>query len=154
MALVKMKGRRVGVALEEEGGEGLADAGGVDDDVGRLPEVDEGGEAGEEVGVLDTCPLVAGDNFVGGFGDEGVVEGGEVDLEDGEGGGVAGGVLEQVGGSNAGLQGGVAGGFVFTGDVDGDGVEGGGESSPRRRGGRCRGGRGRGGRIVGDGSLA
>ncbi len=53
-----------------------------------LPELGEGEDLGVEGGVGGAGPLAAVDDEVARGGDERVIEGGEVDLDDGEGGGV------------------------------------------------------------------
>ena len=101
----------------EQRPEAFAHTGGIDDDVVGLPGFDEALELTEDGEVVETHPLPTVDDAVGG-GMEGC-EGGEVDGDDGEGGGVTGGILE--GGIVVIGEGGGHGGFVLTGDVEEEG---------------------------------
>ena len=95
----------------EHGPEAFADTGGVDDDVLGMPGTGEGFEFTEDAEVVFADPTVTGDDMIGGALEGG--EGGEIDLNDGEGGGVATGVAEaEVGGMER-----VEAGFVHAGDV-------------------------------------
>ncbi len=107
-----------GEGAVEHGVEALANAGGVDDEVAGVPGFGEAFDLAEDGEVVDAGPGMAGDDVVGGA-LEGF-EGGEVDGEDGEGGGVAAGIAE----AGAGVVEGVEPGFVHTGDIEEEGVDG------------------------------
>jgi len=101
-----------GEGAVEHGPEAFAHAGGVDDDVLGMPGAGKGFEFTEDAEVVLADPTVAGDDMIGGALEGG--ESGEVDLEDGEGGGIAPGVAEaEVGGMER-----VEAGFVHAGDVE------------------------------------
>ncbi len=96
----------------EQRPEAFANAGGVHDDVLRTPGRGEGFELAKDGQVVFADPTVAFEDMVGGT-PEGL-EGGEINGDDGEGGGIAPGVAEaEVGGVE-----GVEAGFVHAGNVD------------------------------------
>ena len=74
----------------EQRPETFADAGGVDDDVLGVPGFGQTLELAEDGQVVFAKPTMAGDDMVGGMAEVG--EGGEVDADNGEGGGIAAGV--------------------------------------------------------------
>ena len=76
----------------EHGPEAFAHAGGVDDDVLGMPGFGQGFDLAEDAEVVFADPTVAGNDMIGGALEGG--EGGEVDLDDGEGGGITAGVAE------------------------------------------------------------
>ncbi len=99
----------------EQGPEAFADAGGIDDDVLGLPGFGEAFELAKDGQVVFADPTVTGDDMVGGMAE--VSKGGEVDPDDGEGGGIAAGIAEaEVGG----MEGGEVG-LVHAGDVEEEG---------------------------------
>jgi hypothetical protein len=102
-----------GEGTVEERPEAFAHTGGVDDDVLGVPGLGKAFEFAEYGKVTFADPTVAGDDVVGGAAEG--LEGGEVDLEDGEGGGITAGVAE------AGSLEGVEAGFVHAGDVEEEG---------------------------------
>ena len=79
-----------GKGLVEQRPKSFADAGGVDDDVAGGPVFRQGFEVGKDGEVVVPEPGMAVDDAVRGEVEEG--DGGEVDGDDGEGGGIAGGV--------------------------------------------------------------
>lgn len=97
----------------EHGPEAFADTGGVDDDVGRVPFFGQVLEAAKDGEVVLAGPGVAGEDAVC-RALEGL-EGGEVDGDDGEGGGIAAGVAEAFAVERGGK---AEAGFVHAGDID------------------------------------
>ena len=78
----------------EHGPETFAHAGGVDDDVLGMPGFGEGLDFATDGKVVFADPTVAGDNVIGRALERG--KAGEVDLDDGKGGGVTAGVAKAV----------------------------------------------------------
>ena len=96
----------------EHGPEAFAHTGGVNDDVLGMPGFGEDFDLSTDGKVVFADPTVAGDDMVGGALERG--EGGEVDLNDGEGGGITAGVAEtEVGGMER-----IEAGFVHAGDIE------------------------------------
>ena len=99
----------------QKGPEAFANAGGIDYDVLGMPGFGQVLEFAENGQVVFADPTVAGDDMIGGV-TEGF-EGGEIDPDDGDGGGIAAGVTEaEVGGVE-----GVHPGFVHASDVEEEG---------------------------------
>jgi hypothetical protein len=101
----------------KHGPEAFAHAGGVDDDVLRRSLLCQVLDLTEDGEVIFTGPGVTGEDAIGWTGEGG--EGGEVDADDGEGGGVTAGVAEafaEEGGGKAGI------GFIHAGNVEEEGT--------------------------------
>ena len=77
----------------QQGPEAFADAGGIDDDVLGMPGFGKALELAEDGQMVFADPTVTGNDMIGGMAEG--FEGGEVDLDDGEGGGITAGVAER-----------------------------------------------------------
>jgi hypothetical protein len=94
----------------EQGPEAFTDASGVNDNILRMPGRGQAFELAKYGKVIFADPTVAVNDMVGGMAELGV--GGEVDLDDGKGGGITAGVAEaEVGGR-------VHAGFVHASDIE------------------------------------
>ena len=95
----------------QHGPEAFADAGGIDNDVLGMPGLGQSFEFAKDAEVVFADPTVAGNDMI-----SGTLEGseaGEIDLDDGEGGGITPRVAEaKIGGME-----GIEAGFVHAGDV-------------------------------------
>ena len=101
----------------EQGPEAFTDAGGIDDNVLRVPGLGQALEFAKNGQVVLANPTMTGDDMVGGMVED--WEGGEVNRDNGEGGGIAAGIAK-AGGRNAGETPACA--LVHAGDVEEEGV--------------------------------
>ena len=101
----------------EQGPEAFTDAGGIDYDMLGMPGLGKAFKLAKNGQVIFTDPTVTGDDMVGGMVED--WEGGEVDPNNGEGGGIAAGIAK-AGGRNARETPACA--LVHAGDVEEEGV--------------------------------
>ena len=101
-----------GEGTVEHGPEAFPHAGGVDENVLGMPGTGEGLEATKDGEVVFANPTVTGNDMVGGALEGG--EGGQVDLDNGEGGGITAGIAK----TEAGRMERVEAGFVHAGHVE------------------------------------
>ncbi len=101
----------------EQGPEAFTDAGGIDNDMLGVPGLGQALEFAKNGQVVLANPTMTGDDMVGGMVED--WEGGEVDPDNGEGGGIAAGIAK-TGGRNAGETPACA--LVHAGDVEEEGV--------------------------------